>query len=98
MRVEVVYALPHDQRLVAVDLEPGATVADAVAASGLADVFPEIDARAGPFGVFGEHCAADRVLEAGDRVEIYRPLAVDPREARRLRARARRGRGDAGSG
>lgn len=97
MRVEVVYALAHDQRLVAVDIDPGATVADAVAASGLADAFPEIDAAAGPFGVFGEHCSPGRVLEAGDRVEIYRPLAVSPREARRLRARARRGR-DGGSG
>lgn len=93
VRVEVVYALPHDQRLVAVDLEPGATVTDAVAASGLAEAFPEIDVHAGPFGVFGERCAPGRVLEAGDRVEIYRPLAVDPRAARRLRARGRRGGG-----
>lgn len=92
MRVEVVYALPHDQRLVAVDVPPGATVTEAVVASGLAEAFPEIDARAGPFGVFGEHCGPDRVLEAGDRVEIYRPLTMDPGEARRLRARARRRR------
>lgn len=92
MQVEVAYALPHDQRLVVVDVEPGATVADAVAASGLVEAFPEIDARAGPFGVFGEHCAPERALEAGDRVEIYRPLAIDPGEARRLRARSRRGR------
>lgn len=93
MRVEVVYALPHDQRLVTVEVAAGATVADAVAASGLAEVCPGIDPAAGPFGVFGERCGPERVLEAGDRVEIYRPLAMDPREARRRRARARRGRG-----
>jgi len=90
MQVEVVYARPDTQRLVRVELPAGATVADAVAASGLAREFPSIDPLQGSFGIFGERCAADRILRAGDRVEIYRPLEIDPMEARRLRAARRR--------
>lgn len=87
MRVEVVYALPDRQPLVEVELDGGATVADAVRASGLAERFPEIDPEQGPFGVFSQRCAPERLLRAGDRVEIYRALQVDPKTARRLRAR-----------
>jgi len=90
MEVEVVYALPQVQRLVRVALAPGSSVADAVTASGLPREFPAIDPAAGPFGIFGEPCPPDRILRPGDRVEIYRPLEVDPKEARRLRAARRR--------
>ncbi len=86
MRVEVVYALPEHQDLVEVELEPGATVADAVRASGLAERHPGIDPDHGPFGIFSRRCAPTRPLRAGDRVEIYRPLKVDPKKARRRRA------------
>ena len=91
MRVEVVYALPHDQRLVALELPAGSSAADAVRQSGLPECFPEIDPEQSPLGLFGRHCDAQQVLRPGDRVEIYRPLQVDPKEARRLRARTRRG-------
>ena len=86
MRVEVAYARPDCQRLVTVDLAAGASVRDAVWASGLADEFPGIDIERAPLGVFGRACAGDTVLRAGDRVEIYRPLQIDPKEARRKRA------------
>lgn len=85
MRVEVVLALPRDHRSVVVELVPGATVADAVAASGLP--LAGIDGHA----VFGVRAAADAPLREGDRVELLRPLLLDPKEARRRRAaRARR--------
>lgn len=85
--VEVVYALPERQRLVIVALDPGATVARAIRESGLAEEFPEIDPGGrNPVGVFGRHCRLDDRVRDGDRVEIYRPLRADPREARRLRA------------
>ncbi|MDX1610518.1 MAG: RnfH family protein [Halofilum sp. (in: g-proteobacteria)] len=89
MRVEVVYALPQQQDLVAVDLAPGASVADAVRASGLARRHPEIDPEQGPFSIFSRRCGPERILRPGDRVEILRPLKVDPKEARRQRARKR---------
>lgn len=86
MRVEVAYARPDRQRLVTVELAAGATARDAVRASGLVDEFPEIDMEQAPLGVFGRASTGDTVLRAGDRVEIYRPLQVDPKEARRKRA------------
>lgn len=89
MRVEVVYALPDRQELIELELDPGATVTEAVRASGLAERYPEIDPEQGPFGVFARRCGPERVLRPGDRVEIYRPLKVDPKEARRQRARKR---------
>ncbi len=86
MRVEVAYARPDRQRLIALELEPGATAHEAVARSGILDACPEIDRDDLRLGVFGEPCAHTTVLRSGDRVEIYRPLQVDPKEARRRRA------------
>lgn len=79
MRIEVVYALPGEARVATVELAPGATVRDAVAAAGFAS--------AQNVGVFGKRARPDQKLSDGDRVEIYRPLAMDPKEARRRRAR-----------
>ena len=81
MRVEVVFALPGEARVATVELEPGATARDAVAAAGFRPT--------GNIGVFGRRVAPDHRLSDGDRVEIYRPLAMDPKEARRRRARKR---------
>ena len=78
MKVEVVHALPEGADVVSVQLPEGATVADAVAASGL---------RGSEFGVFGKRVLPEQRVRDGDRVEIYRPLKVDPKEARRRRAR-----------
>jgi putative ubiquitin-RnfH superfamily antitoxin RatB of RatAB toxin-antitoxin module len=84
--VEVAYELPDEQILLALELPAGSTVADAVAASGIVERFPEIDPAAAKLGVFGKHVTRDRVLRSGDRVEIYRPLLADPKERRRKRA------------
>lgn len=78
MKIEVVDARPDGTRVVSLDLAPGATVRDALAASGLAGH---------AFGIFGERAGLDHPLNEGDRVEIYRPLAIDPKEARRRRAK-----------
>jgi len=82
--VEVVYALPDEQRIVSVALTPGLTAGDAVRRSGLLEAFPEIE-RPLVLGLFGEPIGEDRLLVAGDRVEISRPLARDPRDLRRER-------------
>ena len=74
------------------ELPEGATALDAVRASGLAERFPDVDFGAATIGVWGRACAPDTRLQDGDRVEIYRPLTMDPNEARRLRARQTRER------
>lgn len=86
MRIEVAFARPDEQRILELQLAEGSTAREAVRASGLAELCPEIDAERCPVGVFGEKVAGDRILKPGDRVEIYRPLTVDPRERRRLLA------------
>lgn len=76
----------------ALELPESATALDAIRASGLAERFPEVDMDAATLGVWGRACAPDTRLQEGDRVEVYRPLRMDPNEARRLRARQTRER------
>jgi putative ubiquitin-RnfH superfamily antitoxin RatB of RatAB toxin-antitoxin module len=93
MRVCIVYALPDRQTLRELELPESATVADAVARSGLVEQFPEIGARPLSCAIYGRVVADSQVLRAGDRVEILRPLQVDPKESRRrAAARGRTGR------
>ncbi|MGL6224428.1 MAG: RnfH family protein [Steroidobacteraceae bacterium] len=88
--VEVVYALPDRQRLVTVLMPAGGLTAQAaVEQSGLLDEYPELRDRPLVLGVYGTVCTGDRPLRDSDRVEIYRPLRVDPRAQRRERAAAR---------
>lgn len=89
IEVCVVYALPDRQVIRGVALPPGATVADAFAASGLAREFPDIDLSRASVGIFGRRASPDTRVHPGDQVEIYRPLQADPREARRRRARGK---------
>ncbi len=83
--VTVVYAAPGVEALVRVTLPAGAVVADAVAASGLLDLHG-LDPRALGYAIFGERARAATPLAEGDRIELTRPLVVDPKEARRQRA------------
>ena len=91
MRVWVVYALADRQAVQELELPESATVAQAVERSGLLQRFPEIGDRPLACAIFGRVVADSQVLRADDRVEIQRPLLVDPKESRR-RAAAR-GRG-----
>ena len=91
LRVEVVYALRDRQYVLSVHLPAGATVAEAIAASGICAQHPEIDLARQAVGVFGRRVSLDRPLRHEDRVEIYRPLAADPKTSRRRRA-VKRGR------
>ena len=88
MRVEVVFALADRQVLQAVDLPDGATVAEAVDASAIARQFPGLDCGELQAGIWGKPVDRACAVRDGDRVELYRPLEMDPREARRLRAGA----------
>lgn len=86
--VEVAYALPHKQMIVGLTVPEGTTVIEAAKLSGITQHFPELDIDACPLGIFGKAVPkpAERVLLPGERVEIYRPLIADPKEARKQRA------------
>lgn len=84
--VEVAYATPDRQRVVALTVPLGCTVLEAVERSGLRDEFPSMEVDSDALGIFGRKVPAGQELRQGDRVEIYRPLIADPKEARRRRA------------
>lgn len=87
--IEVAYAKPEQQVIIALKMPSGATVEDAIKASDLLNHFSEIDETDIKAGIFGSVCKLDQTLKQGDRVEIYRPLLHDPKEARRQRAAKR---------
>ncbi|ACR28452.1 RnfH family protein [Burkholderia glumae] len=83
--VQVCYALPTQQTLIDLDVPENTTVRAAIEASGIVARHPEIDLSVAKTGVFGKLAPLDAVLRDGDRVEIYRPLVVDPKAARQRR-------------
>lgn len=86
IRVEVVHARPDKQVLLALNVAPGTTLGEAIEESGIREAFPGLEVDPDRVGVFGRKAELGDVLQAGDRVEIYRPLLADPKEARRKRA------------
>lgn len=96
--MQVAHALPDRQRIVTVTLTDGMTAMGAVVESGLLQEFPQLRDRPLALGIFGQVVDGSRLLEPGDRVEIYRPLKADPREARRRLAAQGRTMGRGGSG
>ncbi|WP_295389293.1 RnfH family protein [uncultured Thiodictyon sp.] len=82
MKVQVVYATPGRQFWVHVEVQPGATVRDAVVRSDVLRQFPEIDLEQQKFGIFGKIATLDAPLDDGDRVEIYRALIADPKQVK----------------
>ena len=86
IRVEVVYALPNKQEILALRLPAGSTVREAIDRSGMLQKYPEIDPEKNKLGIFAKLTKPDAVLRDRDRVEIYRPLIADPKEVRKQRA------------
>lgn len=86
--IEVVYAQPHKQKIVKLTVAAGTTVREAALLANLADEFPELDAENAKLGVFGKAVTKPEaeLVQEGDRVEIYRPLIIDPKQARLNRA------------
>ncbi|MFN3162726.1 MAG: RnfH family protein [Pseudohongiellaceae bacterium] len=94
--MEVAFARPDKQRVIALNVAEGSSAYDAVIASGIVSEFPEIDPDSDPMGIFskqlngkGRPLPAEYRLRPGDRVEIYRPLTIDPKQARLERAKDR---------
>jgi hypothetical protein len=92
IQVEVAYAGSARQSVKTLVLPAGSSVEQAIRASGLLEEFPEIDLGDNRVGVFGEFVRLDECLQDGERVEIYRVLIADPKEARRRRAQVKKGR------
>ncbi|MDO4640569.1 MAG: RnfH family protein [Neisseria sp.] len=86
INVEVVYGTANKQHLQCLRVPSGTTARQAVLQSGMTELFPQADLLNAPLGIFGKAVKDDTVLRDKDRVEIYRPLLLDPKEARRLRA------------
>ncbi|MGB5324585.1 MAG: RnfH family protein [Pseudomonadales bacterium] len=85
--VEVAYATPAKQKIIAVQVAAGSSPLQAAEQSGIANEFEGIDLQSAKMGVFGKAVDANSYkLQAGERVEIYRPLLVDPKEVRKARA------------
>jgi putative ubiquitin-RnfH superfamily antitoxin RatB of RatAB toxin-antitoxin module len=94
MQVEVVFSpAPRQVEVVTLQLAEGATLADAVAASGLMAKYPHFSAQSLSLSVWGRAQPPEHPLREGDRVELCRGLQVDPKEARRLRYRGQGGQG-----
>ena len=86
IRIEVAYATPEKQVLLRVSVPPGSTVAEGIERSAIRDEFPGLEINPESVGIFSRKMPFDQVLRDGDRIEIYRPLIADPKEARRQRA------------
>jgi len=86
IKVEVAYAVPDIQRIFTVYVMPGSTIEMAIDRSGVLEVFPEIDLLKQKVGIFSKQKKLSDIVSEGDRIEIYRPLTIDPKDARRKRA------------
>ena len=86
LNIEICYALPEKQLPIPLKLAVGATLQQALDASGVLEKHPEIDLKKNKFGIFAKLSKLDSILRDGDRVEIYRPLIADPKEVRKQRA------------
>jgi uncharacterized protein len=89
IEVRVIYALPRTQTDVTLKVPAGTTAGEAIARSGIAAKHPEVDWDAVAVGIFGKRAPLSTALREHDRVEIYRPLCADPKQARRKRAKQR---------
>lgn len=86
VEIEIACAWPDKQAVRLLQVPAGTNVRQALRLSGLADEFAELDIVAVTLGIFGKVVPDSYVPRAGERIEVYRPLRLDPREARRRRA------------
>ena len=93
IEVQVCYALPDSTFLRSLSVPAGTTIEQALAQSGLLQAIPGIDLAINMVGIYGKRKPLDAVLHQHDRVEVYRPLQADPKEARRRRASGKSAKG-----
>ncbi|WP_165008844.1 RnfH family protein [Neisseria yangbaofengii] len=85
LNIEIVYGLPDKQLLKTMQVAEGTTIRQAALQSSLEKEFPDLDLHSAKLGIFGKIAKDDTVLRDKDRIEVYRPLLIDPKEARRRR-------------
>ncbi len=90
IHVDVVYALPQEQRVMNLVVDKSMTVEEIIKTSGLLSLYPEIDLKVNKVGVFSRNVKLDSTVRDRDRIEIYRPLLADPKEIRRKRVEQQR--------
>ena len=90
IEIEVAYATANQQTVLRLQIANSSTVEQAIIESGILQQWSEIDLQKNKVGIFGQLCELDKILNAGDRVEIYRPLQKDPMDARRQKAKIKR--------
>ncbi len=86
IKVEVAYATPEQQHIVTLEVPKESTIETAITRSGILEIFPEIDLTTQKEGILSTQKKFSDSLQDGDRIEIYRPLQMDPKDARRKRA------------
>lgn len=91
LEIEIVYGLSDKQVLKNMQVEEGTRIRAAALNSGLDEIFTDLDLHSAPLGIFGKTVKDDTPLHDGDRIEIYRPLQADPKEARRRRVLNQKG-------
>ena len=84
--IEIVYAKPEKQALISISIAENCTVLEAILQSKMLGKFPDCDLNVVNVGIFSTLCTLETIVQHGDRIEIYRPLETDPKEARRQRA------------
>lgn len=84
--IEIAYALPNTQFILVFAVPAGTMVAEAIARSGILQQHPDIDLQAQKVGIFGQVVSLEQTVAAHDRIEIYRPLSIDPKQKRRIKA------------
>ena len=96
IHVEVVYALPQEQRVITLAVEAEMTVQEIIEQSGVLEIYPEIDLAKNKVGIFSRNIKLNSTVLDRDRIEIYRPLLADPKEIRRKRAEQAKKQAEAG--
>lgn len=86
INIEVAYAAPSQQKIIPIEIEAGSTIEQAIDRSGILEHFPDIDLTKQKVGIFSKLKKLTDIVVDGDRIEIYRPLTIDPKEARKKRA------------
>ena len=95
IQVEVVYALPNEQKVLTEVVDKDSTVEEIIRQSGVLEHYPEIDLSKNKVGIFGRNVKLNTTVQDKDRIEIYRPLLADPKEIRRKRAEQAKASGTA---
>lgn len=90
IQVEVCYATPQEQCLLSLIVPKNTNVQNVILSSKILERFPELKLEQLVVGIFGKKCTLQTLLSEGDRIEIYRPLTIDPKVARRLRAQKKK--------